>query len=107
MKSLQLAGSAFLAKLRAFLALRLSYKAVSGSPRRKQHSDAFTPTPAGRNPRPEFGGRLTKNSFERAIELRERLKADVVCNFADAKIRVQQPVARIFQAHTRNVVGKL
>ena len=49
---------------------------------------------------------MTKNPFECAIELRERLKADVVCDFADAEIRIQQPVARVFQAHARDVVGK-
>jgi len=70
-------------------------------------SDGFTLMLAGGNPRPEFGGRLTKNSFERAIELRERLKADVVCNLADAEIRIQQPVSRVFQAHTRDVIGEL
>ena len=64
-------------------------------------------TLAGRHPRPKLAGRLTENAFECAIELRERLKADVVCDFADAEIRVQQPVARVFQAHTRNVIGEL
>ena len=57
--------------------------------------------------RAEIGGRLTKNPFERAIELRQGLKADVVCDFADAEIRVEQPVARVFQADARDVVGEL
>ena len=62
---------------------------------------------ARRNSRSELGGRLAKNAFECSIKLRERLKADVVCYFADAEIRIQQPVARVFQSHTRDVVGEL
>ncbi len=55
--------------------------------------------------RPELGGGLTKNPFECAIELRQRLKAYVVRNLADAEIWVQQPGSRVFQAHTRDIVS--
>jgi len=67
----------------------------------------FNCAPAGRHPRPELSGRLTKNAFECAIELRERLKPDVVRDFANAQIRVQQPIARILQADARYVIGEL
>jgi hypothetical protein len=50
---------------------------------------------------------LAENAFERPIELRERLETDIVCDFADPEIRVQQPVARVFQTHTRDIVGEL
>ena len=56
MKSLQLAGSALLAKDRAFFALRFSCKPSPGHRAGKQQSDAFTHTSAGRNPRAELGG---------------------------------------------------
>jgi hypothetical protein len=49
---------------------------------------------------------LSKDSFECAIELRERLKPHVVGDFADAQIRIQQPVAGVFQAHARDVFGE-
>ena len=55
--------------------------------------------------RAKFSWRLAKNPFECAIELRERLKAYVVCDLADAEIWVQQPGSRIFKAHTRDVVS--
>jgi hypothetical protein len=49
---------------------------------------------------------LAKNAFECSIELREQLKANVICDFADAEIRVEQQVSRVFQAHMDDVVGK-
>lgn len=55
----------------------------------------------------EFAGGLTKNAFESTIELRERLESHVVGNLADAKIRVQQPAPRVFEAHARDIVGEL
>ena len=57
--------------------------------------------------RAEIARRFTKDAFERAVELRQRLKADVICDFADAEIRVQQSIASIFETHTRDVIGKL
>jgi hypothetical protein len=50
---------------------------------------------------------LAKNPFKRAIEVRERLKPDVVRDLANAKVRVQQPIPRVFQPHARNVIGEL
>jgi len=50
---------------------------------RCSESDGFPRAPARRYPRSERGGGLTKNAFECAIELCQRLKADIVCNLTD------------------------
>src|SRR5215470_962456 len=55
---------------------------------RCSESDGSTCALAGRNLRAEFAGRLAKDPFESAIELRQRLKPNVVGDFANAKIRV-------------------
>ena len=50
---------------------------------------------------------MAKNAFECSIELGERLKADVIGDFADTEIWVQEPVSRVFEADTRYVIGEL
>ena len=51
--------------------------------------------------------RLAEHAFERAIELRERLKSNVIRHFADAPIRIQQLRACVFKPDPRNVICKL
>ena len=41
-----------------------------------------------------------------AVELRERLEADIVGNLADPPIWIQQFRLGIFQANARDVIGK-
>src|SRR5262249_534257 len=67
----------------------------------------FACASAGRYARAKVAGRLAKYSFEGAIELRQRLEPYVVRDFADAQVRIQKAVARVFQAHTRHVISKL
>ena len=50
---------------------------------------------------------MTKDALEGAIELRERLKANVVRDFADALIRIQQLRAGVFESDARDVIGEL
>ena len=47
--------------------------------------------------RAEFRRRLTEDAFEHAIELGERLEADVVGHFADAPARIQEFVLGNFR----------
>ena len=46
--------------------------------------------------RAKFGWRLAENAFEHPVELRERLKTDIVSHFTDAAVRIQQLCAGIF-----------
>jgi len=50
---------------------------------------------------------LTEHVLEAAIELRQRLKADIICNFADPPVRIQQSRAGVFEPDTRDVVREL
>src|SRR6266545_724533 len=71
------------------------------------HLGGFPCALARRDSRAELTGRLTKDTFESAVELRERLKSDVVGDFTDAQVRVEKPGPGIFQAHTGYVIGEL
>src|ERR1700686_3707035 len=62
---------------------------------------------AGREMCAKFGRRLAEDSPEGAIELGERLEPDIVSNLADSRVRIQQPVPGILQAHARDIVGEL
>jgi hypothetical protein len=50
---------------------------------------------------------LSNNSFERPIELGERLETDVVSDLADAPIRMEQTLSRVFHAGSRDVVCEI
>ena len=67
----------------------------------------FTCVCTGRHTRAEFRWGLTKDPFECAIELRERLKPNIVRDLANAKISIQQAIAGVFQAYARDVVSEL
>ena len=54
----------------------------------------------------KFGGRLAEDALEHAIELGERLKADVVGYFADSSVRIQELGPCVLQPDARDVVGK-
>ena len=54
----------------------------------------------------KFGGRLSEHAFEAAIELGERLEADIVCDFADAAARIEKLCPRFLQTDPRDVVGE-
>src|SRR5437660_5272246 len=57
--------------------------------------------------RAEIARRLAEHAFERAIELSERLKPNVVCDLANAQVGIEQAGPRIFHAYTRDVIGEL
>ena len=48
----------------------------------------LTGASARRNLSAKLARRLTKDAFKGAIKLRQRLKANVVCDFANAEVRV-------------------
>ncbi len=54
----------------------------------------------------KFGGRLAEDAFEHAIELGERLKADVVGDFADSSVGIQKLGPCVLKPDARNVVGE-
>jgi hypothetical protein len=54
----------------------------------------------------KFGRRLAKDALEHAIELGERLETDIVGNFTNPPVGVQELGPRIFQPDMRNVVGE-
>lgn len=53
------------------------------------------------------GWRFTRERFENAIELRERLKPDRECDLANAKIRIQQQLARFSEPCAGDVMDKI
>ncbi len=55
----------------------------------------------------EFSGGLAEDAFEHAVELGERLKPDVVRDFADAAAWIQKLGLGVFQADPGDVIGKL
>ena len=54
----------------------------------------------------KFGWRLAKDAFEHAVELRERLKTDIVGDLADSAARIQKLRLCVLQPHPRDVIGK-
>ena len=56
--------------------------------------------------RAKFGRRLAENAFEHPVELRQRLKTDIVSDFTDATIRIQELCAGILQSHASDVGGE-
>ncbi len=55
----------------------------------------------------EVARRFPEHTLKRAIELGERLEADVIGDFADAQVRIEKSDPGIFQANTREVFGEL
>ena len=51
--------------------------------------------------------RFAGNFFEHAIKMRERLETNLVSDFANAQIRVEQKILRAFDANPRDVFGKV
>ena len=51
--------------------------------------------------------RFPRQLFENAIELRQRLKPDRECDFADAKIDIMQKGARFFEPCAGDVIDKI
>ena len=54
----------------------------------------------------KFGWRLAEDAFEHAVELRERLKTDVVGDLADSAARIQELRFCVLQPHPRDIIGK-
>lgn len=54
----------------------------------------------------EVSGRLPEHALEETIKLRERLKPDIVRDFADAFIWIQQLRLRILEPDTCDVIGE-
>src|SRR5947207_14084509 len=54
----------------------------------------------------EIARRLSEYAFEHSIELGERLKPDIVSNFADSPIRIQKLCPRILKPNACDVIGK-
>src|SRR5438128_9370918 len=56
--------------------------------------------------RAKFRGRSPEDALEIAVELGERLEADIVGDVADAQVRIEKSDPGIFQANTRDVVAE-
>ena len=74
---------------------------------RESRLSGFAGALARRKMRAKIARRLAEHPFKGAIELGERLKSNVVGNLADAQIGVEQAGTRIFDAHTRDIIGEL
>jgi hypothetical protein len=54
----------------------------------------------------EVARRFPKYTLEHAIELGQRLKANIVGDFADSAVRIQKLCSGVLQPDTRHVVRK-
>ena len=54
-----------------------------------------------------LGGRLTRELLEDAVEVRERLEADFIGDFADAQVGVEEKVLGLLNADAGEVVGEV
>jgi len=54
-----------------------------------------------------FARRLSRQFFENAIELRQRLKSDCKCDFAYSKIDTFQKLARFLEPQARDIIDEL
>src|SRR5262245_45733361 len=51
--------------------------------------------------------RFARKSFKNAIELRQRLKSDGECDFADTAIRISQEITRVLEPSMREILDKV
>lgn len=56
---------------------------------------------------PVFRRRLAENFLEHAVEMRQRLEADLERDFAHAQIWIQQEVFGFFNPHPREIVREI
>ena len=65
------------------------------------------PAGPGMEMSPEFRRRSSKDPFEHAIELGQRLETDVIRDLADSPVWVEELGSSVFQADPRDIVSEL